>query len=475
MNTSFLLVVSDLLILGGLFLLGALIVFAILGKTDRLAWISLSLGLGAGVFSWSMFLLSWAGIPLNAGTVLGLYACLTLVAAILAWRTVRSKPVAGAAPASASSRTEVWLGRGFWVLIALLVLVVAFLSVGLSYFGWDDIANWVVKGYGIALQGSILAGREWGDNALSYPLNIPLLVAVFRLLDGNLLPGSKLLYPCFYAALLIGCYRFLIMHRINRWIASLGMLLLATTPIVFTHAYMGYTNLIFTFYLILGLIWCLEGMMRDSSRSALLGGLLLAIAVWTRPEGFVMAVAVFAALALAWLLGSRKTYRWLILLVPVGLVEGSWFIFSRTQPAASATAFGLFDLAWRGLLADRIYWSAFYTILRFIVGQVIRFRDWGLLPALMGILTLLGIRLSNFRRDPVYAALFFATLTIGLALIGLHYMAAYSPAGPGFVYDWLSLEFTRLAMPAGVSLTLLGLLSLQKTVDGRRVDAPKQA
>jgi len=461
MSNTLLLVISDLLILASLFLLGALVVYAILGKTDRFVLLSLSLGVGGGVLTWFMFLVSWAGLRLSMGTVLWLYAVLTAAAALLAWRTVRSSTIQEESPDPAHDKWDIWLTRSVWILIVILISTAAFLAVGLSYFGWDDIANWAVKGYGIALQGSIFAGGEWGDVGLSYPMNIPLLIALFRFLDGNLLPGSKLLYPAFYASLLIGCYRFLVLHGLKRWIASLGLLLLGTTPIIFTHAYMGYTNLAFAFYLIMGMLWCMDSMKDKGPRKAILGGLLLAMALWTRPEGIAMCIAVVVALVLGRTLSPRRHWDWWALLIPLAIVGGSWFLFLRVHTISYAPGYDLFGLAWRGILKGQIHWSAFNTIFRFMVGQVVRFRDWGFLPLLMGALFILGFRPKNLSLDPAYTSLLFAMLTIGLVLIGLHYMAAYSPQGPGFLYEWLSLDFTRVAMPAGICLTLLGLLSLR--------------
>jgi len=461
MSNNLLLIIADLLILGGLYLLGAAVVIAILGKADRIALLSLGLGVGAGILSWSMFLASWAGIPLTAGTVLGLYAVLTVAGVILARRTSKADSVDKLIVASPRGELDSRLTRGSWILIVLLILAAAILGVGLSYFGWDDITNWALKAYGIALEGSIFAGREWGAVGLSYPMNITLLIALFRILDGNLLPGSKLLYPAFYAALLLGCYSFWVMHGLKRWVASLCSLLLATTPIIFTHAYMGYTNLAFTFYLIMGLIWCLKSMEVRGTREALLGGLMLAVGLWTRPEGYVMCIAVIVALVLGSILRAQASYHWLAALIPLAMIGGSWFSFLRMQPASDTASYGLVGVAWRGMLAGQIHWSALFTILRFVAGQVLRFRDWGFVPALMGGLTLLGFRPNALRRDTVYGILLFATLTIGLALLGFQYVVAYAPAAPG-VYEWLSLEFSRVGMPAVVSLTLLGSLSLRE-------------
>jgi hypothetical protein len=467
MSHTPLLIICDLATLGALSLLGAMIVAGILRRPDRLTLLSLSLGVGAGCFSWSMFLLSWAGVLLDARTILVLYGVLMVFAALLA-RRARHATLAVESPTDPPrGGIDRWLTRGLWILIILLILSAASLAVGVSYFGWDDITNWVLKGYGIALEGSVFAGRNWGAVGLSYPMNITLLISLFRIMDGNLLPGSKLLYPIFYATLLIACYRFLLVHHLKRWVASLSVLLLATTPIMFTHAYMGYTNLAFTFYLITGMIWCLNSLEAGGRKEGLLGGLLLAIALWTRPEGFVMCIAVLAAIVLGWMLGGRRSYRWLVALIPLSIVGGVWFAFLRLQATSYQSSYGLIGVALRGVLAGQIHWSALYTILRYIAGQILRFRDWGFLPLLMGTLAALRFKLTRLRHDPIYTTLALAVLAIGLALIGFQHIAAYARADPSFVYDWLSLEFTRVAMPAGVGLALLGPLSLRETIAGR--------
>jgi hypothetical protein len=202
-------------------------------------------------------------------------------------------------------------------------------------------------------------------------------------------------------------------------------------------------------------------MRAGETRKTWLGGILLAIALFTRPEGFVMVIAVLIALVLGRVLTASGKFKALPVLVPPLVVGGAWFIFLRLNPTPLGQAYDLYGDAMRGILAGQIHWSAFYTIFRFIVGQAVRFRDWGLLPALVGLMLVLGLRLRTIRHDLATAALTIALLTMGLAIIGLHYMAAYVPGDPDFVYTWLSLEFTRVAMPAVLCFLLLGFLSVK--------------
>ena len=61
----------------------------------------------------------------------------------------------------------------------------------------DSIQIWGAKGYGIAITGSIKDVTDWETNTLAYPLHVPVLVAFFRLLSGDLLPSSKLIFSGF--------------------------------------------------------------------------------------------------------------------------------------------------------------------------------------------------------------------------------------------------------------------------------------
>jgi hypothetical protein len=461
MTNTFVLVFIDVLILGGLFLLGYVLIRAILGKVDLLAILCLSIGLGGGLLSWSLFVISWAGVELKAGTIFLVFAFLTLLFAGIAWRTRASNSNGKQAEKTIQKPGEVWFTRGIWIITGLLILAVVYLAVGLSYFGWDDISNWAVKGYGIALQGTIFAGKDWGMVGLSYPMNLPLLIALFRIIDGDALPGSKLLFPLFYAGLLIGCYRFWILNGLKQWSAALGTLLLASTPILFTHAYMGYANLPFTFYLIMGILWCVDGLKEGGSRKILLGGILLAFALWTRPEGIAMVAGIVAALWFARILTSTNKRGLLILIIPLILVGIPWLIFLKTHPTASGQGYDLAGLAIKGILAGQFHWSAFYTIFRYIAGQMLRFLDWGILPMLVGLMFILKFRPRRIQKDVVRMALLSTAMVLGVILIGLHYMAAFQPGDPGFLYEWLSLDFTRVAMPVGLCLTILGFLILE--------------
>jgi len=455
--------IVDILILGGFFALGSLILSAVRGVGDPIFRAGLAVPVGGGVLTWCLFLLSWARVPLTAAAILTSYAVLTLLFSVLAWRSGNAETVM---PLGKDSRDEPLLARLIASLcegIAIVLVAVAFvLSVGLSYYSWDAIAQWAVGGYGIALEGSILGLLEWGHAGLYYPPNVQLLISVFRTLEGDILPGSKAMFPLFYAGLLMVCYRFWRARGLRRVIASAATLLLAGVPILFLHGTMGYTNLLMTLYLVSGVICGIDGVENGAVGSTSAAGILLGLAGWSRPEGYILALVCLAALGSA-ALSSRRSLRTLIpAVIPVVIGFTVWLAFSllvtRSHPQPYVEPVTDLKLAIQGLTIGDVRWRAFLTIARYFAGQVLRFRDWGLYIAIVGVLLVVNVRSLIARGDVARTTLIVASFGLGLAAVGGDYICAYSPHGPDYLYTCLSMDFNRVFMPAGICLGLLAFI-----------------
>lgn len=180
MGISFLL---DLTVLLSLVVLGGLLVGVILRTPTWLDSASLSFPIGAGAFTWILFLLSWSGVAISQMTVSLLLAGCLVVALLVAWRIgTLSPPQANYGEDTAERSTFATL---LLVSVILLTAISALLAVGRAYSTWDAVAFWSTKGIGIALEGSIFAAEKWGPHGLAYPLNVPLLIALFRLVSGG--------------------------------------------------------------------------------------------------------------------------------------------------------------------------------------------------------------------------------------------------------------------------------------------------
>jgi 4-amino-4-deoxy-L-arabinose transferase-like glycosyltransferase len=359
------------------------------------------------------------------------------------------------------------------LLVAGLWLLATALSVGEAYILHDPAQIWGIKGYGIALEGTVRAGEWWGVHGLAYPLNVPLFASIFYLVDGDALPGSKLIFPLLGAMMIGGSARFLYRHGVSAGMTAVGALLITSIPAFFYQATRGMANVPFTAYLVLGLLWSIEGILEGRKGAALIGGLLWGLACWTRAEGVLFVVALAALLIL---LAGRRRIRartaglWL---GPILVLSGSWFVFSRpfvqeshlwlalTAYAGSVAAEGSHKvsviLLAKGIVLDSIFVGEPRTV-------------WGASAA--AALLALGFSLGRLVSDRSRTEL---AVVLGGALCGalslsMFYIRSYSK--PEF-FAFVQRSLPRALFPAAVLLVVAAALMLASQSQALRPDLPQ--
>jgi len=460
MTTIFLI---DITTLGMITFLGIMLIFIIRGRSDNLEFVSLSFPIGAGVLTLLLFLSSWLGVPYTKTSLIGIsisfFVVLSCGVILVRSKSGRHKAQADAAPSPSAS---LGLRLLFYSVLFLCFIVVVYLSVSRSYSTWDAIGIWGIKGYGIAKEGTIFAGERWGSHGLTYPLNIPLQISIFRLLDGDVLPGSKLIFPMYFLSLILGTYRFWKRH-IEWKFAAMGALLLASLPIVFEHGTIGYANLPFTTYLLLGLLHVLDGISDRDGRGQILGGLLLGLATWTRPEGIFLVIFALGAV----LIGSRALkfgeIRLFAVLSPIILIAGIWQGFSASIGSQGLVGSAV-QSAWRSWSQAEFHPDALYWTARYLARQSLELKIWGGLVPLIVLILAVNLRKLKPREFPLPFLLLIAGVMVGGAVALYYYLAS-------FVSDLIYLLGTsvnRTFMPAWV-LGILGLITLACGKNGREV------
>lgn len=457
---------GDLAVLLAMAVLGALAIGAIGAKVHRLEYIGLSIPVGGGILTASLFVLSWAGVPLSPWTAGGLFGILAVVSAAAvrrrgSWSSIREAVGAFELP---SLPELLLLGSG----LALLAMNAA-MSLGTSYRLFDPVQIWSVKGYGIGHEGSIMAAERWGVHGLAYPLNLPMQISLFYQMNGDLLPGSKLLYPLFGLGLSVALYGYLRRQRVDSTLAGLGTLLIASLPIVGFHATSGFANLPYTLYLIAGTLWTADGARLGRSRDQLFGSLLLGLAAWTRPEGVVFCAAIVGiASVFAW----RKPdweYRWTST-IPLLLIVGVWYLFTLTGAHfAGSIIHDAVDVASGDASTQLVDLGPLLTLFRvfgysMFVPYLAQFpaissTNWGLLfPIVLFLLVWRGRDLSP-KQNPTGFLLAFLTAGVGLTTVGLYYLPSYSM---GNYVAFIERAFPRAFLPTAILMTLLALLQLSR-------------
>jgi len=415
-----------LAILAGLITMGWKITDLLIGRTSWALRSALAFPLGAGSFTYVLFLLSWAGMPLTPASVCVIY--LVVLAGLFGLRALRGPSHEAWEPEGTKGIPLFRSPLPQGILVALLALVFLFesvISVGQAYAAWDAVAMWGIKGYGIALEGSVLAGRSWGAHGLAYPFNIHLLVALFKMLSGDALPGSKLIFPFFLISTVLGSFAFWTRRGVPREWASAGCLLLASVPVFFVHATNGYANLPTACYLVLATFVGAEAVASGSRGGQVLAGLLLGLACWTIVEGMFFAAAILLSLVLARYLGPTGEMHWLHISVPLAAVGGIWLFFYLRYGASGSQAMGAAHAMFASIRAGELNLYAF----RMIVGYMRRFvfdpSTWGVLFSAGLLLAIFGFRKLVFARDTVLTATYLVILSTGALSTLLFYLRSF--------------------------------------------------
>lgn len=436
-----------LLLIGAMTAIGYLMATVCLPGATRLNRGSLSFPLGAGGLAWLVFLMGWAGVRITLATYA--MAAATLVVGGLFVRV--RLPGGGKRPGTAQDDG----GRRSVELVTLLaaaamgLVVLGGLSVARSYSTWDAMAIWSVKGYAIAREGSLWAASEWGSHGLSYPLQLPLLIGLFKLVTGDVLPGSKLLFSFYFVSMLLGIYLYL-RRRTGAWTwGAVAALTVATIPLVLEHATIGYANLPLTTLMVLGTLTLISAEDPSKHRYLVAGGLLYGLAAWMRPEALILVLVGGVGLTVYRRLNSPHEQRTRTMWIPLAILGAPWLTFNLAHGVT-----GVFGDTMAVALASvgelKLNLSGAYQVVRFVAGQYASPEVWGFAAPLITVLTALHWRRVGPHGDPRSFSLFIMALAWGLPVLVFYYLLSFR----GDLAYWLGTGIDRLLMPA----TVAGLL-----------------
>lgn len=450
MDTPLLLAsILDLLMIIMIMMLGFSLVFLVDKDLDVLEYLFLSLPLGGGLLTLSIFLLSWVGINTSIWLYILVSVCTIICLSYLNRKNLSNKLPPPMTSIDLKSILNLITRQKH---IAALVLLFLFLfltstviSIGRGYSLFDGIANWALKGYGIALEKSIFAGQTWGGHSLDYPQNLPLQIALFRLLDGDVLPGSKILFPLYAVSVLAGCFAYLRKY-LRPEFAAIPPLLIFSTPFFFLHSTIGWSNLFFSTYIVLAVLQLALGYKTVDNSKYTFGGLLLAFAVWTRPEGigYAFAIALFF-IFMNWLGHKNRSILWML---PIFIVSTIWLTFSYSsirQGEIGQTLSQFIDSIQSGDLAlDHFTYLARYSYQHWK-----NFDTWGALFYSLVPLLIVTILKKRPLRDP---SVYLVALCGVVAILIPNFMFFVATYAKENIEVFLDVSFNRTQFHGGILL-----------------------
>jgi hypothetical protein len=440
------------ILLAGLGLIHSLL--PTLRLTSKLA---LGYGISLGGVSLAICAVSLLGAPWNRLTLLVVTLGWGLLGAGMYYRAWRKSSALQTRISSHAQRPlDVWHG-----ILLFTAAIATVLAVGHGYYASDEVVLWGVKGYGIAVRGLAEGASQWGTRTMSYPLNVPLNIAVFKTLFAELLPASKIIFPLFFLSLLVLLYDHLA-ERMPAHLAGLATLLLATAPLLFRHATIGYANLPLTYYLFATVILLYHAFTDDpggeQNMAFYLAGCFLALSAWTRPEGLLLSW-LLAGLALAWTIfvvkRPRPAQAAIALLVPLLLYTVFWAVASQAIYPPTGRNSALVSTAIQQLTQGNLHLIELAYILQYFITEVFTPTIWGAVGFGLLLLPWLGKRTAAAQRTAWTFAIG-AGLICVLLILGIYQLASYDPGRD--ISWWVSTGLERMMLP-GIVLLWLGITS----------------
>ena len=293
----------------GFMVVGALaaIVFGVKGKLEI---ISLSYLLGSSIISLLFFLFHW-WFKLGLDSLNFILTFIISLTGLFLWLLFTKKT-------SVMAQFFNWDIRKRWqklLKIERIVLLVILTLIGYSFFenyfwpitDWDALAFYDFRARIIALRGSMIEGIQLGY-FFQYPPYTSLL-HVFGYLFG--VQRVKVAYSFIYTSMLLLFYT-LLRKKQDRTISGIATLILASSTMIFEHAVTAYSNLPYTAFFALGMIYLWFYMRRGLRQDLILGGLLIGFSTWVRSTEPFWLVALFP---LAWGYYKHRSHLLLITLL----------------------------------------------------------------------------------------------------------------------------------------------------------------
>ncbi len=285
-------------------------------EPEYLLKLLLALGLAPGILSLLMFGEALIGLPFTVLSIVVPYGTLLLPGVLWWLRQPKSWSL------TVEPRARLTL-----LLLTLISAAILFNALYFPFYRDDTLGIYKPQAQQMyALRSLIpLIGAE--SLYLTYAPHLPLIYTFAYVASGWENDYLARLVP---ALLALGCLpaTYLLAKRVGGARAGwLGAIILALTPTFARWASSGYVDLPMAFYYMLAAIFALRLWDAGRRRDALLCGMLIGLAAWTKNAGLLIAVPVLA-IWLGWCLLQRRI-RWrpaLLGIIACVAVAGGWYL-----------------------------------------------------------------------------------------------------------------------------------------------------
>lgn len=290
-------------------------------------------GIGLVFATFSMFLLSWAGLPLSRVTVL-LPSIAAIALCVASRKRVRRALNISRSPKNPVRYSNLLSPANLGLLSGLLLLVGISLVQAIywpirgfdSVHLYDNMARLVYQQKSIVLDDY---SRNLFEIYVNYPLHVSLSHSLVYILAGSSQVNPKFIYVLYYLSLLIIFYC-RCRCRMGDMRSLLATLLLASVPNIFSYVPWCSTNFPYNVYYAVGIIYLCESLWTGDRGVFVLGSLLLAFMSWIRPATEIILVGVFLVVAVK-ALRKRSWFLPAAIVFAAALIYIPWIAYLKTE------------------------------------------------------------------------------------------------------------------------------------------------
>ena len=374
----------------------------------------LSYLLGMGLITLLIFFFSWAGIKITATSIIaivsGLISLLFFVLVLLKRKIEIRLP----------NVQRIFIELSWFEKIICLVIGVIFslsLLIALYYpvYVWDALALYDFTAKIVAQTGYFVQIANQYFYFAQYPLLVPLGHTIVYLFGGSNPQFIYSLYFFSFAAIFYSVIR----KGASRPAALFATLLLVTTPALFAHSTFAYTNLPYTAFYVIGIIYLYIAVTRNRPDYLLMSSLLVGLSTWARSAEPLWLAEILIVLIYA--VRKKSIYSALIFLVPFFIIQQPWNIFQARLYGPTLSTAGQISLI-PAILSTGVDFKRIWDVSLYVYRNVVQ--SWGPILAIFLIAVFFDIKNWITRKNLIMLLIIlanFMTIYTGTYLFSIRF------------------------------------------------------
>lgn len=365
----------NILIFGLVILFGFNLAKFILRNSSFWENFGLSFTIGIGLITLGMFYYSWIGIKINEISVF----FFLIIVNTLVYLLLRKFKIGG----SKLNIKQSLKGFNLFGRIALIiVLIEILLSLVITLYypveAWDALALYDFRAKIITNTGFFVQIADQFYYFAHYPLLTSLAHTIVYLYKGI---NPQFIYSLYLIFFAISFYVLLRKH-VGKNISLLSTLLVISTVEIFEHSTISYTNLPYTVYYVLGLLYLSDALVKNDRRLFIISTILIGLSTWTRATEPFWIIAVLAVIIFS--LMKKQIKIILIYLLILLALQQPWRYFMTSLYGHLYSAEGQVGLTVKTLMMG-INVNRLSEILNYVYENILI--SWG--PVLLLFITII--------------------------------------------------------------------------------------